>query len=102
MWNIEDKQTATSFTEKRGKEDGVHNLASGQPSLFWARFSTYAILGKKLFVGTFKRKWPLQVSMVATTTTDHTHQAGLIYFPLWEHRHLSEEGWAGKGSRQSI
>lgn len=41
----------------------MDGLESGQPLLFWARFYTYAVLGKKPFVGTLKRKCSLQVSM---------------------------------------
>ena len=44
----------------------MDELESDQPLLYWGRFHTYAILGKKPFFGTLKRKFSLQVSMGAT------------------------------------
>ena len=55
----------SAFQRRNRKEDGFHELESGQPPLLWARFHTYAILGKKSFVDNLKRKCSLQVSMSA-------------------------------------
>ena len=52
-----------TFQKRNSKEDGFHELERGHPLLLRARFDVYAILSKKSFVGTLKRKCSLQVSM---------------------------------------
>ena len=74
------KQQPSFKKKKKWKEEGFHELERGHPPLLRARFYAFAILGKKSFVGTLKRKCSLQVSMGEAGAM----RLGQLHFLLWQ------------------